>query len=223
MENIPQIQQDKPIVDNKTNNEPMQIDDIEEISNNNNSLLNNDEKKSDNNVSMNIGGGEETKQNIPHKKERNSLIRLPLAKIKNIMKLDNDIKLCQKNAYLIIGKLTELFLSEIASESEKICKLSKRKTINLEDISNAIERNDKYAFIDISSIFHVEMIHYTKRTQSEKKTKKEKKGEETQNEGEEQQNQPKKKRGGKSQNKKGKQSPQEVTNNKTIESMFTNK
>ena len=58
------------------------------------------------------------------------------------MKLDNDIKLCQKNAYLVIGKLTELFLQEIANNAHKICKNSKRKTINLEDINIAIKQNN---------------------------------------------------------------------------------
>ena len=100
----------------------------------------------------------ENENNNKNKKEKNSLIRFPLAKIKNIMKLDNDIKLCQKNAYLVIGKLTELFLQEIANNAHKICKNSKRKTINLEDINIAIKQNNKFSFIDINSIFYVDTI-----------------------------------------------------------------
>ncbi len=59
---------------------------------------------------------------------------MPLAKIKNITRLDPDIKLCQKNAYLVIGKLTELFIQQIARETVSVAKIKKRKTLNMEDI-----------------------------------------------------------------------------------------
>jgi len=61
-------------------------------------------------------------------------MRLPLAKIKNMMKLDDEIKLCQKNAYYVVGKLTELFIQELAKNAHSVAKLNKRKTMNLEDI-----------------------------------------------------------------------------------------
>lgn len=50
------------------------------------------------------------------------------------MKLDGDIKLCQKNAYFVVGKLTELFLQELAQNAHSVAKINKRKTMNLEDI-----------------------------------------------------------------------------------------
>ena len=67
-------------------------------------------------------------------KDRKGLIRFPVTKIKNISKLDNEIKLCQKNAYLVIGKLTEMFIQQIATESVAVAKIKKRKTLNIEDI-----------------------------------------------------------------------------------------
>jgi len=48
--------------------------------------------------------------------------------------MDPDIKLCQKNAYLVIGKLTELFIEELARESVAVAKTKKRKTLNIEDL-----------------------------------------------------------------------------------------
>lgn len=75
-----------------------------------------------------------TMNGLPHKKERVGLIRLPLAKIKNIMKIDEDIKLCQKNAYYVIGRMTELFIQELSKNAQLAAKSKKRKTINLEDI-----------------------------------------------------------------------------------------
>ena len=111
----------------------------------------------------------EIKDEKNHKKEKNTLMRFPLAKIKNIMKLDDDIKLCQKNAYYVIGKLTELFLKELARNSYLVCKNQKRKTINIEDISTAIRQNDKYSFIDINSIFYIENLKSSKKQNKRKK------------------------------------------------------
>lgn len=118
-----------------------------------------------------------------HKKEKNNLMRLPLSKIKNIMKLDSDIKLCQKNSYFVIGKLTELFLQEIAKNAHIVCKNGKRKTINLDDINTAIKRNDKYSFIDINSLFYVDTIEKSKPKQKVKSSNKEENKQKTPNKG----------------------------------------
>ena len=57
--------------------------------------------------------------------------RFPLAKIKNIMKMDDNVKLCQKNVYNLIGKATELFLQDLASNAYNITALNRRKTMNI--------------------------------------------------------------------------------------------
>lgn len=120
-----------------------------------------------------------------HKKEKNNLIRLPLSKIKNTMKLDSEIKLCQKNAYFVIGKLTELFLQEIAKNAHIVCKNGKRKTINLDDINTSIKRNEKFSFIDMNSLFYVDSIEKSKPKQKEQ-IKKETKKQKTPNKGKKQ-------------------------------------
>lgn len=63
---------------------------------------------------------------------------MPIAKIKNISKLDPEVKLCQKNAYVVIGRLTELFIQQVARESVAVAKIKKRKTLNIEDMCNNI-------------------------------------------------------------------------------------
>ena len=100
--------------------------------------------------------------------KRKPLIRLPLAKVKNIIKLDDDIKLVQKDAYLVIGKLTELFIEELARDAFSICKANKRKTISMEDINSALKLNDKMGFIDFDSIFYVEDLEKKKKKKTEK-------------------------------------------------------
>ena len=103
------------------------------------------------------------KHNIEEKKEKTTLTRLPIAKIKNIIKLDNEIKLCQKDVYTVIGKITELFLEDLASSAYNICKSYKRKTMNLEDINSAIRNNPKMGFINFNSIFCVQELNKVKK------------------------------------------------------------
>jgi histone H3/H4 len=66
--------------------------------------------------------------------ERGGLIRFPMAKIKKIMKLNPGIGICQKNSYIVIGKLAELFIQELARNAASVAKINKRKTMNIEDI-----------------------------------------------------------------------------------------
>ena len=118
-------------------------------------------------------GSENIQEENDNKKERVSLIRYPLAKIKNIMKLDNDIKLCQKDVYSVIGKVTEMFLQELARGAYAVCKSCKRKTINLEDINSAIKMDPKMGFINFNSIFYVQELNkIKKRATSTRKTEK---------------------------------------------------
>ena len=97
------------------------------------------------------------------KKERTALTRLPVAKVKNIFKLDWDNKLGQKNSYVVIAKMTELFLNELAKNVHTVCKRAKRKTMNIEDIAAVVKGNEgKYGFVDIGSLFYVDVFHNKK-------------------------------------------------------------
>ena len=156
-------------VKNEKLNEKM---DIDEINTENNKENNKEDNKEDNKIKENENikndkdnnnNNIEIKDEKNHKKEKNSLMRFPLAKIKNIMKLDTDIKLCQKDAYIVIGKLTEIFLKDLAQGAFSICKSCKRKTINLEDINSAIKMNPKMGFINFNSIFYVEELNKSKK------------------------------------------------------------
>ena len=178
------------------------------------------EKNSENNQNEqnSIKDGNENEE---IKKEKTSLMRYPLAKIKNIIKLDSDIKLCQKDVYTVIGKLTELFLQDLAQGAYNICKSCKRKTINLEDINSTIKMNPKMGFINFNSIFYVEELNkIKKRPNSTKKVekKKEKEIEKSINSNEKEnveEIKEKKKRGRSTKNKNI-----NAANNKTLESMF---
>ena len=219
--NPPIIKEEKIIIND---NELKQINDNIENNENEEMALNemNIEKNSENNQ-IEENSIKDINENEDTKKEKTSLIRYPLAKIKNIIKLDSDIKLCQKDVYTVIGKLTELFLQDLAQGAYNVCKSCKRKTINLEDINSTIKMNPKMGFINFNSIFYVEELNkIKKRPSSTKKVEKKKEKEniieknidsiKKENEGEIKE---KKKRGKSAKNKNI-----NVSNNKTLDSMF---
>lgn len=86
----------------------------------------------DNNL---INQKEDISDNIESKYFKN-LPRIPLAKVKNITKLDNDVRLCQKNVYVALAKASELLIKDLADKAKLITKYNKRRTMNAEDICN---------------------------------------------------------------------------------------
>ena len=170
---------------------------------------------------------ENNQEGNENKREKNSLIRYPLAKIKNIMKLDSDIKLCQKDAYAVIGKLTEMFLQELARDAYAVCKSCKRKTINLEDINSAIKMEPKMKFINFDSIFYIEELNKVKKKVTSAKKGEKKIIEKINEENKEKNNNDNKEMQPKEKKRKGKIGTKEknkaLSNNLTLDAMFTKK
>ena len=230
---LPQnIQVPNPEINNNIKEENIIINDndLQQINNNIENNNNNDKEMALN--KMDIESNQDKNQeeqnsqneniNEESKKKKASFIRYPLAKIKNIIKLDSDIKLCQKDSYTVIGKLTELFLQDLAQSAYSVCKSCKRKTINLEDINSAIKMNPKMGFINFNSIFYVEEINKTKKRPNSTKKKEiinEEKKESEQKEKNDEEVKEKKKRG-KSNKTKINKNP---INNMTLDSMFGTK
>ena len=230
---LPQnIQEPNPEKKNNIKEENIIINDndLQQINNNIEHNNNNDKEMAQN--KMDIESNQDKNQeeqnsqneniNEESKKEKASFIRYPLAKIKNIIKLDSDIKLCKKDSYTVIGKLTELFLQDLAQSAYSVCKSCKRKTINLEDINSAIKMNPKMGFINFNSIFYVEEINKTKKRPNSTKKKEiinEEKKESEQKEKNDEEVKEKKKRG-KSNKTKNNKNP---INNMTLDSMFGTK
>ena len=230
---LPQnIQEPNPEINNNIKKENIIINDndLQQINNNIENNNNNDKEMALN--KMDIESNQDKNQeeqnsqneniNEESKKEKASFIRYPLAKIKNIIKLDSDIKLCQKDSYTVIGKLTELFLQDLAQSAYSVCKSCKRKTINLEDINSAIKMNPKMGFINFNSIFYVEEINKTKKRPNSTKKKeiiKEEKKESEQKEKNDEEVKEKKKRGKSNKIKNSKNS----INNMTLDAMFGTK
>ncbi|CAB3374144.1 Hypothetical predicted protein [Cloeon dipterum] len=65
--------------------------------------------------------------------------RLPLSRIKQIIKLDSDVDRVNGEATFLIAKSAELFLQSFSQEIYKVTSRSKKKTIQLRDINTCIE------------------------------------------------------------------------------------
>ncbi|KAM9831404.1 DNA polymerase epsilon subunit 4 [Neosynchiropus ocellatus] len=76
------------------------------------------------------------------------LSKLPLARIKALMKTDPDVSLASQESVFIIAKATELFVEMIAKDALVYAQQGKRKTLQRKDLDNAIEAIDEFAFLE---------------------------------------------------------------------------
>ncbi|KAL6107900.1 pole4 [Pungitius sinensis] len=74
--------------------------------------------------------------------------KLPLSRIKALMKTDPDVSLASQESVFIIAKATELFVEMIARDSLVYAQQGKRKTLQRKDLDNAIEAIDEFAFLE---------------------------------------------------------------------------
>lgn len=72
---------------------------------------------------------------------------LPLARIKRIMKSDEDVRMISAEAPVLFAKACELFILELTLRSWTFSQHHKRRTLQKEDIKEAIQRTDIYDFL----------------------------------------------------------------------------
>ena len=72
---------------------------------------------------------------------------LPLARIKKIMKMDEDVKMISIETPLLISKACELFIIELAYRGWIHTIEENRRTLQRNDIAQAISQNDFYDFL----------------------------------------------------------------------------
>ena len=77
---------------------------------------------------------------------------LPLARIKRIMKSDEDVRMISAEAPVLFAKACELFILELTLRSWAYSEGNKRRTLQKEDIQTAIRRTDIFDFL-------VDVIH----------------------------------------------------------------
>jgi nuclear transcription factor Y gamma len=72
---------------------------------------------------------------------------LPLARIKRIMKSDEDVRMISAEAPVLFAKACEIFILELSIRAWGAAEKSKRRTLQKEDIEMAIKNTDKFDFL----------------------------------------------------------------------------
>lgn len=72
---------------------------------------------------------------------------LPLARIKRIMKSDEDVRMISAEAPVLFAKACEIFVNDLAIRGWGAAEKSKRKTLQKEDIEEAIRITDIFDFL----------------------------------------------------------------------------
>lgn len=72
---------------------------------------------------------------------------LPLARIKKIMKSDEDVRMISAEAPLLFSKACEMFILELTHRAWAETEESKRRTLQRSDISAAIQKTDIFDFL----------------------------------------------------------------------------
>ncbi|XP_073450817.1 DNA polymerase epsilon subunit 4 isoform X1 [Aquarana catesbeiana] len=78
------------------------------------------------------------------------LVKLPLSRVKALMKSDPELSLASQESVFLISKATELLIETIAKDAYVYAQRSKRKTLQRRDIDNAVDAFDEFAFLEAS-------------------------------------------------------------------------
>lgn len=73
---------------------------------------------------------------------------LPLARIKRIMKADEDVRMVSAEAPVVFARACKMFIAEITLRSWMEAEACKRKTLQKEDTHAAILKTDMYDFLE---------------------------------------------------------------------------
>ncbi|KAK2542431.1 Pole4 [Columba guinea] len=101
------------------------------------------------------GPGEEAAGAGPQCPGPARLARLPLARVKALVKADPDVSLASQEAVFVLARATELFVETIAKDAYVYAQQGKRKTLQRKDLDNAIEAIDEFAFLEALRIVYV--------------------------------------------------------------------
>eukprot|EP00345_Euplotes_harpa_P016796 CAMPEP_0168338864 /NCGR_PEP_ID=MMETSP0213-20121227/13114_1 /TAXON_ID=151035 /ORGANISM="Euplotes harpa, Strain FSP1.4" /LENGTH=224 /DNA_ID=CAMNT_0008344775 /DNA_START=47 /DNA_END=721 /DNA_ORIENTATION=+ len=86
-------------------------------------------------------------ENLEKKPETFKFQKLPLARVKKIMKADEDVKMISAEAPVLFAKACEMFIIELTHRSYYHTIENKRKTLQRSDIAQTIASTDIYDFL----------------------------------------------------------------------------
>ncbi|KAK6189106.1 hypothetical protein SNE40_005146 [Patella caerulea] len=112
-------------------------EDVEEIVNNDN---NNEEKV--------VEESQVQGSDVQEQSSGDRLIRLPITRIKHIIKTDPDVNLASSEAVVALTKAAELFIQMVAKDAVEKTLNNKRKTLQRKDLDIVLETRDSYTFLE---------------------------------------------------------------------------
>ncbi|XP_043284019.1 DNA polymerase epsilon subunit 4 [Venturia canescens] len=92
----------------------------------------------------------EEPESVQHadQEQREKLVKLPVGRIRNIVKMDPDVNIVTGEAIFAITKSVELFIDSLAKEAYKYTAQSKKKTVQKKDVESAIDNVDALVFLE---------------------------------------------------------------------------
>ncbi|XP_076299029.1 DNA polymerase epsilon subunit 4 [Lasioglossum baleicum] len=113
----------------------------------------NDDDLNEGNVSAGAENSHDSQEEVENntradEEQKEKLVKLPLGRIKTIIKMDPEVHMINQEAVFLIAKSTELFIDSLAKESYKYTAQMKKKTIQKRDIDSAINNVDALVFLE---------------------------------------------------------------------------
>lgn len=72
---------------------------------------------------------------------------LPFARIRRVMKTDEDVKMISAEAPIIFAKACEVFITELTMRAWCVAEKHKRRTLQKADIAEALQKSDMFDFL----------------------------------------------------------------------------
>lgn len=91
---------------------------------------------------------EEQLREVQHIDFRHVKHTLPLARIKKIMKSDEDVRMISAEAPIVFAKACELFILDLTTKAWQQTYAGKRRTLNKGDVAEAIAASDIFDFLE---------------------------------------------------------------------------
>lgn len=90
---------------------------------------------------------QDTINSIEHDDHKFKIHQLPLARIKKVMKADEDVRMISAEAPILFAKGCDIFITELTMRAWVHAEENKRRTLQRSDIANALQKSDMFDFL----------------------------------------------------------------------------
>jgi nuclear transcription factor Y gamma len=90
---------------------------------------------------------QDTINSIEHDDHKFKIHQLPLARIKKVMKADEDVRMISAEAPILFAKGCDIFITELTMRAWIHAEENKRRTLQRSDIANALQKSDMFDFL----------------------------------------------------------------------------